>query len=91
MMLIAPDLGHGRAHDLLHELFAAPGVGVDEIASHLAAVPELKGRLTEDDVIAALDPTTYLGESGRIARESASLGRAVAERLRALGGTEPHR
>ena len=91
MMLIAPALGHGAAHDLLHDLFAVPGVGADQVASHLAAMPELTGRLTGDDVLAALDPTTYLGESARIARDSASLGRAVAKRLRVLGGTEHHR
>jgi 3-carboxy-cis,cis-muconate cycloisomerase len=87
MMRMAAFLGHQQAHDILHEILAAPGVADREsIALAVAALPALSGRLSADDARAALDPATYLGESGRIAQEAAQLGQALAARLRGTEG-----
>lgn len=86
MMLIAPDLGHLQAHDLLHDILTEPGLDIDAIAARVAALPALDGRLGITEARAALDPRTYLGESAGIARDGAALGRALAGRLRGTGG-----
>lgn len=86
MMMIAPDLGHLRAHDLLHDLLAEPGIDRPAIAARVAALPDLRGRISAAEAEAALDPETYLGESVRIAHEGAALGRSLAARLRGDGG-----
>jgi 3-carboxy-cis,cis-muconate cycloisomerase len=82
MMLMAPHLGHLRAHDLLHDILAEPGLDAAAIAQRAIALPGLEGRLSQAEAEAALDPTTYLGESARIARDGAALGRRLATRLR---------
>jgi 3-carboxy-cis,cis-muconate cycloisomerase len=81
MMRLAADLGHLQAHDILHDILATPGLDRDAIARHVAALPQLGGRLSVAEAGALLDPTTYLGESARIARDGAELGRALAARL----------
>jgi len=81
MMMIARDLGHLRAHDLLHEIMSIPGLDSDTIAAKVVALPALKGRISLEQARAALDPQTYLGESARIAHGGASIGRALAARL----------
>jgi len=82
MMRLAADLGHLKAHDVLHDILATPGVDRDAIVTRVAALPQLGGRLSVDDARDLLDPTTYLGESVRIAHEAAEMGRALADRLR---------
>ncbi|NNU79046.1 adenylosuccinate lyase family protein [Halovulum dunhuangense] len=82
MMKIAPELGHLAAHDTLHDIVAEPDISRETIAQRVVALPQLKGRLTLDEARDALDPVTYLGESARIARQGAELGRALADRLR---------
>lgn len=83
MMRLAAELGHLQAHDIVHDILATAGPDLAATARRVAALPQLDGRLSEEDARAALDPTTYLGESARIARDAAGLGRALAARLRA--------
>lgn len=87
MMLIAPALGHMQAHDILQELLAGDPLSGDALAAKVAALPQLGGAVSLKTVTDALDARTYLGESGRIARDGASLGRDLAERLQA-GNTD---
>ena len=82
MMMIARDLGHARAHDLLHDILSKPGSDRDVVAAKVAALPDLHGRISLEDARAALDPQTYLGDSLRIAQCGAALGRDLAGRLR---------
>lgn len=82
MMLMAPFVGHLQAHDLLHEVLASAGPDQDLVATRVAALPQLKGSISADAARSALIPTTYMGESARIARDSAVMGKALAERLR---------
>jgi len=83
MMMMAPALGHLRAHDLLHDMLASLDADADTIAAEVAALPALEGGISFDAARAALDPTTYLGESARIARDGARMGHALARRLEA--------
>ncbi|MCC5978020.1 MAG: hypothetical protein JJU21_08155 [Salinarimonas sp.] len=82
MMMIAPELGHLQAHDLLHDLLAEHGSDPDMVAAKVAALPALKGRISLDSARAALDPHSYLGESVRIAQEGAAMGHALVARIR---------
>ncbi len=82
MMLMAPVLGHLQAHDLLHDVLAAAGPDPDTVITKVAALPQLDGRISADVVRNALDPQTYLGESGRIAQDAAKMGQKLAQRLR---------
>jgi len=82
MMLMAPALGHLQAHDLLHDMLAEPGADADSIAARVAALPAMEGRISAAEAQAALDATTYVGESARIAREGAALAAALARQLR---------
>lgn len=83
MMIIAPDLGHLQAHDILHEILSVPGLDSEQIAAQVVALPALKGKLSIESAREALDPETYLGESARIAQDAAAMGRALAAHLRA--------
>ncbi len=86
MMMIADELGHLQAHDLLHDLLADPQADPEKIARTVAGMPALNGRISSDTARAALDPNTYLGDSERIAREGAAMGHALVARIRAANG-----
>jgi 3-carboxy-cis,cis-muconate cycloisomerase len=83
MMMIARDLGHSQAHDLLHDILAKPNLDRETIAAEVVALPDLNGRISLETARAALDPQTYLGDSARIAQAGAALGRDLALRLKA--------
>ena len=83
MMLMAPSLGHLRAHDLLHEILAEPGADIDRIAARVAALPDLDGRISLPEARAALDATSYTGESTHIAHAGAAMAATLAKDLRA--------
>jgi len=84
MMRLAAEVGHLRAHDILHDILSTPGIDRAAIAGRVAALPQLEGRLSVEEAHEALDPTTYLGDSDRIAHEAAERGRTLAARLRAV-------
>jgi 3-carboxy-cis,cis-muconate cycloisomerase len=88
MMLMASEMGHLKAHDLLHDILSHADTDRERIAAEVAALPQLKGRISLDAARAALDPSTYLGESARIAREGAAMGHSLAARLRSGSGLQ---
>jgi len=75
MMTLAPLVGRGRAHDIVHHALEAGGPAAlysdHEISQHLSAA----------DITAALDPANYLGDSASIAREAAQLAVRLATRF----------
>lgn len=86
MMRMAAELGHLQSHDILHDILATPGIDRETVARRVAALPELGASLSVDEACEALDPTTYLGESARIARGAVVLGRNLSARLRRSAG-----
>jgi 3-carboxy-cis,cis-muconate cycloisomerase len=82
MMLLASRLGRTRAHDLVHHavvLASQQGIGA---AAAFAAVPEIVGVMTREEIVEALRPENYLGESTSIAAEAGDLAGNVAADLR---------
>ena len=75
MMTLAPLVGRGRAHDIVHHALDAGGPAA------LYGDPEISQHLSAADIAAALDPANYLGDSASIAREAAQLAVRVATRL----------
>ena len=75
MMTLAPLVGRGRAHDIVHHALEAGGPAA------LYNNPEISRHLSVSDIEAALDPTNYLGDSASIAREAAQLAVSIATRL----------
>jgi len=82
MMLMAPELGHLQAHDMLHDVLTAVGPDPDIVATKVAAIPQLNGCISADVARRALDSRTYLGESARIAQDAVMMGQKLAKHLR---------
>lgn len=81
MMLLAPALGRGPAHDLLHHaLEGANGEGIP-LVDRLLLDERVRGSVDEAALRAALDPASYTGHSADMAREMATAARAAAARL----------
>jgi len=77
MMTLAPRVGRGRAHDIVHHALEAGGPAA------LYSDPEISQHLSAADITAALDPANYLGDSASIAREAAQLAVRLATRFTA--------
>jgi len=82
MMVLAPAIGRGHAHDLLHHAVA-------ESANSGVALPELllkdeqvRGAIDAGALRAALEPANYTGHSAPMAREMAAAARSAADALR---------
>ena len=84
MMRIAPAVGRQQAHEIVREATLAVGEG-RSLADILAADPRVAAQLSPADLVRMFDPTTYLGLSATIARESAARARKVTAGLRAAG------
>ncbi|MFZ3584812.1 lyase family protein [Loktanella sp. DJP18] len=75
MMVLAPRVGRGVAHDIVHHALENGCVG------DLAAAPQITAHLTDAQIAAALDPAQYSGDSVAISRAAASLARDVSARF----------
>jgi 3-carboxy-cis,cis-muconate cycloisomerase len=84
MMLLAPALGRGPAHDLVHHALAQAGTA--PLLDRLLADERVRQAVDEPALRAALDPAGYTGRSAAMAREMAAAARAAAARLHSADG-----
>ncbi|MGV3627914.1 MAG: class-II fumarase/aspartase family protein [Betaproteobacteria bacterium] len=89
MMVLAPAIGRGHAHDLLHHAVAesaATGVALPEL---LLQDEQVRSAVGETALRAALDPANYTGHSATMAREMAAAARVAANAMRRHESTHP--
>ncbi|MDC3234508.1 lyase family protein [Candidatus Puniceispirillum sp.] len=77
MMKLAPLVGRGRAHDIVHH--ALETGGPDALFTDV----NITTHLSESQIKTALDPSHYLGYSVEIANRAATLAGDIATRLQA--------
>jgi len=82
MMRLAPSLGRGAAHDLLHRLVHTARSEGTPLRALLDAAPEVRDTLDAAALDAMLDPVRNAGQSAEIARAAADAGRRRAAALR---------
>jgi len=76
MMKLAPLVGRGQAHDIVH--YALESCGTDALYTD----SNITAHFSESQFKTALDPLHYLGESVEIARLLAILTEGIATRLK---------
>ena len=81
MLALGEKLGRQRAHDVVYEHAQDAAVQDVSFRDLLAGDEEVRRHLSEDELEALLDPATYTGACGEIARSQAQRARTVAERL----------
>ena len=81
MMMLAPALGRGLAHDLVHHALEDARTGAGSLLDRLLADERVRQAVDEPALRAALDPAGYTGRSAGMAREMAAAARAAAARL----------
>ena len=77
MMKLAPLVGRGRAHDIVHHALETGGPDALYTDSNITA------HLSKTQIKTALEPSNYLGDSAGIARLAAKLAEEIAIRLQA--------
>lgn len=77
MMKLAPLIGRGRAHDIVHHALETGGPDA------LYTDADITNHLSESQIMNALDTSNYLGDSPDIARLAAKLAEDLATRLKA--------
>jgi len=82
MMVLAPKIGRTRAHDVVHHSVADAAATKRPLADLLLDLPEIADQISREALERALDPANYLGESARIARQSAVLAAELSAELR---------
>ena len=75
MMKLAPLVGRGRAHDIVHHALETGGPDTLFTDSNITA------HLSESQIKTALAPSNYLGDSAKIARLAATLAEDIVSRL----------
>ena len=85
MLALGEHLGRQRAHDVVYEHAQASAVEDVAFRDLLASDEEVQRRLSAQALDDLLDPTTYTGACGEIARTQAIRARAVAERIDSKG------
>jgi 3-carboxy-cis,cis-muconate cycloisomerase len=76
IMKLAPLVGRGQAHDIVH--YTLESGGTDALCTDSNIITHFSKSQNET----ALDPSHYLGESVEIARLSAILAECIATRLK---------
>ena len=76
MMKLAPLVGRGQAHEIVHYALESGGTDALYTDSNITA------HFSESKFETALDPSHYLGESVEIARLSAILAEGIAARVK---------
>lgn len=79
MMGLASKVGRSRAHDIVHEVIIN-SQGKD-IGSALANAPEITGEIDSAAIRKLLDFRQYTGDSAKISRQAAALGRQISGTL----------
>ena len=64
MMALSPHLGRLTAKDLVHDACERVGAEATNLATVLAAMPEVMECLTPDELAQTMDPSNYLGTVG---------------------------
>lgn len=75
MMTLAPHVGRAHAHDIVHHALEVGG------PQSLQNDPAITAHLSSAEIVAALDPAGYLGDSVAIAHAAADLATDLAQRL----------
>ena len=78
MMLLAPAIGRVTAHDLVHGAVAEAVQTGAKLSEILLRDPGIRGAVTREAVIAALDPASYTGLSAEISHQMAATARERA-------------
>lgn len=86
MMVLAPKIGRTRAHDLVHHAVAEALRGDATVVETLLAAPEVNAAISRADLLAALLPENYLGDSVSIALKAAQLAAHTAAGLSERAG-----
>ena len=81
MLELGKVIGRQEAHDVVYDAAQAVLDGTTSFANALTQAPQVKAHLSADAVHAMLDPTSYTGLSGDIAREQAEVARGLAREL----------
>ena len=81
MLELGKVIGRQAAHDVVYDAAQAVLDGTTSFANALTQAPQVKAHLSADAVHAMLDPTSYTGLSGDIAREQAEVARGLAREL----------
>ena len=89
MMLLAPALGRGPAHDLVHHAVVEAAACGGSIVDQLLADERVRNAVDAVALRAALDPAGYTGRSAARAREMATVARATAARLHGADSSAP--
>ena len=76
---LAPALGRQAAHDLVRPAAVAAASGGTPLAEALAARPEVRAHLGEDEIRRLLEPADYLGATGRLIDRALRAHRDVQE------------
>ena len=61
MMKLAPIIGRLEAHEIIYEIAQKAAVNGTAMKDALMAVPKITATLTEEEIDAILDPSTYIG------------------------------
>jgi 3-carboxy-cis,cis-muconate cycloisomerase len=81
MMKLAPIIGRAQAHDAIHHALEKHQSGAASVADIMQADPAISNHLTPDEILQALDPAKYCGDSERIAKEAGVMARTIANQL----------
>ena len=81
MLALGERVGRQRAHDIVYEHAQGAAVQAVSFRDLLISDEEVRRHLSEDELDALLDPASYTGACGEIARAQAQRAIEVAERL----------
>lgn len=81
MMALAPNIGRGQAHDLLHELLHDHDPAKCDLATHFATSEAIARHIAPEQIAKLMDPLNYLGDSVRISESAAAMARKIAKQL----------
>ena len=61
VMKLAPIIGRLEAHEIIYEIAQKAAVNGTAMKDALMVVPKITAKLTEEEIDAILDPSTYIG------------------------------
>ena len=84
MLQLGVRIGRQRAHDVIYDAAQAAATGERPFRELLLESEEVAGQLSAEQIDELLDPASYVGQCGVMARTQAARGREVAGELEAL-------
>ena len=81
MLALGERVGRQRAHDIVYEHAQDAAIQAVSFRDLLVSDQEVRNHLSEDELDGLLDPASYTGACGEIARTQAERAMEVAERL----------